>query len=300
MEISVLNAAGLLTFGLLIGAISSAVGIGGGIITVPALMLLYGLTGDAATATSLGVIIFIAFSGTFAYIREKRIDFHVAFYFILFAVPGSIAGGLLSRWLEQQQIKTDIFQILFALTMTAIASFKIFTICFKRYKGEINTAKNTENTSLDLPDKKGVLSFRQRFIIYRNYKDRHNIEFTYIARLFPGILITFIGGLIGALLGMGGGVVYVPILTMAIGVPPAIAAATSTFTIFIANFFGVLLRFNSIRWEYVLWLGCGTLISASIVPRVIYKVKSETIIMVFWVFTILAAIKLLVQVFGVF
>lgn len=302
LEFSVLKVGGLFISGLLIGAISSAVGIGGGIITVPILMLVYGLKGDLATATSLGVIIFTAFSGTLAYIRERRIDFQVARYFMIFAVPGSLAGGLLSLWLEQQQIETDIFQVLFALTMTTIASFKILSLCFKKEKDkdEINKVKNLAHSTDELSDKEEVKSLKQRLMVFREFKDRHNIEFSYTARLFPGIIIAFMGGLIGALLGLGGGVVYVPILTMAIGVPTAIASATSTFTIFIANFFAVFLRLGSIQWDYVLWLAAGTLISASIVPRIIYKVKSETIIMAFWVLTILAAFKLLAQVLGVF
>jgi hypothetical protein len=288
MEINILFCLGLLFFGLLIGAISPTIGIGGGLLTVPILIMVYGLKGDVATATSLGVIIFTTLSSTLAYIREKRIDFKVALTFIIFAIPGSILGSLTSQWLKQQNLNMDIFQIIFAAVLIMVGIFKIITLFFDNNV----KSKKIENKKIDNANK----PWWKKKYLYRSFKDKHGIEFEYTAKLFPGIIIAFIGGFLGAMLGVGGGFIYVPILTMALGVPIGIAAATSTFTIFIANFFAVVVRFDSILWWYVLFLSIGTIISSNLVVRLVHKMKSKWILTAFWTMTVLTALKMLIGV----
>lgn len=288
-----LVALSLFAFGLLIGAISPTFGIGGGLVTVPILILVYHFSGEEATATSLGVIIFTSLSGTLAYIREKRIDFKVALSFLIFAVPGSVSGALLARYLKKQEVEIDLFQIIFAVTMMLIALYKIYTIFQQRRKEETQPTdeKNQNaNTTEEKPS---------RWSVKRSLEDKRGVYFEYEAKLFPGIIVAFLGGFIGALLGLGGGVIYVPILTMILGIPAGIATATSTFTILVANPFAVALRWSSIHWDYVICLAAGTIISAWTVPRFLSKVKSEVILAGFWFLVILAAIRLILKVSGV-
>ncbi|MHA1685533.1 MAG: sulfite exporter TauE/SafE family protein [Candidatus Heimdallarchaeaceae archaeon] len=279
----------LFAFGLLIGALSPTFGIGGGLVTVPILILVYHFGGEEATATSLGVIIFTSLSGTLAYIREKRIDFKVAFAFLIFAVPGSVSGALLARYLKSQDVQIDVFQIIFAVTMMLISLYKIYTILRNKQK----TANSEEKQEIDVPIEP------KKWTVKRSFEDKRGVHFEYEAKLFPGIIVAFVGGFIGALLGLGGGVIYVPILTMALGIPAGIATATSTFTILIANPFAVSLRWASIHWDYVICLAAGTIISAWIVPRFLSKIKSELILTGFWTLAMLAAIRLILKVAGV-
>ncbi|MBN2324011.1 MAG: sulfite exporter TauE/SafE family protein [Spirochaetes bacterium] len=282
---------GLFGLGIVVGAISPTFGIGGGLLTVPALLLIYGqafgFTGDTATATSLGVIVFTSLSGTIAYMREKRIDYKVALLFMLFAIPGSVGGGLISRWMGAKEFAVDPFQYTFAGVMIATALYKLFTILADRFrKGD------KDRRTLDEPAV-------QKAGLARRLVDRHGTVFEYTVRLFPGTLIAFIGGFLGAMLGLGGGVIYVAILTMALGVPAVIATATSTFTILAANPFAVALRLRSIQWGWVVALAAGTVLSASIVPRFLHRVRSEWILAGFWTLAILASVRLLLKVSGV-
>ena len=286
---------GLFGLGIVIGAISPTFGIGGGLLTVPVLLLIYGqtsgFTGATATATSLGVIIFTSLSGTIAYIREKRIDFKVASLFMLFAIPGSVSGALFSRWMGAKDFSVDPFQYTFAGVMIAIALYKLVSIL----KGSGKKTERTDHQTDGMRD--GPVS--QKSVLGRRLVDRRGIEFEYTVRLFPGTFIAFAGGFLGAMLGLGGGVIYVAILTMALGVPAVIATATSTFTILVATPFAVALRFGSIEWGWVIALAAGTIISASIVPRFLHRVRSEWILTGFWTIAILAAVRLLLKVSGV-
>ena len=287
LHIQLIQAFELVGLGLVIGAVSPTFGIGGGLLTVPLLVLIYGMSTTAATATSLGVIIFVSLSGTIAYIREKRIDFRVGFLFIICAVPGSVAGGLVSNWLKSLNVRIDLLQILFAVTMLTIAAFRIVSLFRKKPKqaggGEGAASGGAQGSALAFA---------------REFTDRSGTSFVYTARMFPGMIIAFAGGFVGAMLGLGGGVIYVPILTALIGLPAGIATATSTFTILFANPVAVAVRFASIQWNLVLFLSIGVVVSATIVPRFLHRIKATWLLAGFWTLAILASVRLLLKVLG--
>lgn len=301
LHIEVLKVIELIALGLVIGAISPTFGIGGGLITVPLLILILGMSTTVATATSLGVIIFVSLSGTLAYIRERRIDYRVGFLFIVCAVPGSVGGGLVSNWLKALNVRIDLLQILFAVTMLTIAALRIVALFRTRTKkngtsDEANAPTSGHATGrVDI----GIRVASPRLVYKRAFADRRAVQFDYTARLFPGMLIAFAGGFVGAMLGLGGGVIYVPILTALIGLPAGIATATSTFTILFANPFAVLIRFASIRWDVVLFLSIGVVISASIVPRFLHRIQAKWLLTGFWTLAIFASVRLFLKVLGV-
>ncbi len=286
----------LIGLGLLVGAISPTFGIGGGLLTVPLLILIYGMPTTVATATSLGVIIFVSLSGTLAYVREHRIDFRVGLLFVAFAVPGSVAGGLISNWLRSMALHIDLLQILFAVTMLTVSSLRIISVLRAgRDRGSSRDSGNGRGATPPPAETEPT----PRFALVRAFSDRRGVEFSYTARLWPGAAVAFLGGVIGAMLGLGGGVVYVPILTAVMGLPVAIATATSTFTILFANPFAVLVRFASIEWDLVLFLSIGVVASATIVPRFLHRVKAKWLLTGFWTLAMLASIRLILKVAGV-
>ncbi|MHA1465062.1 MAG: hypothetical protein ACTSQ2_08240, partial [Candidatus Heimdallarchaeaceae archaeon] len=87
--------------------------------------------------------------------------------------------------------------------------------------------------------------------------------------------------------------------TMGLGLPAAVATATSTFTILFATPFGLGLRLilgSYIHWGIVICMAAGTLITANIVPRFLHKIKSEVILTGFWLIAIFAAVRVLIKV----
>ena len=292
--------------GLFSGAISPTFGIGGGLVNVPILLIAFSsLLGDnpgaTATATSLGVIVFTALSGSLSYIREKRIDFRIALIFMIFAIPGAISGAIFANWVREQDFDLDVFQIIFAATMIAIAIYKIVMIIIQRNKNnELSSEEIAKNE--EIKEQNLSLPWWKQTVIFREKTDKRGVHFKYKAKLIPGIFIAAIGGFLGATLGLGGGVIYMPILTMAIGVPAAIASATSTFTILFATPFALTIRAvlgAHIRWGIVICMAVGTIISANIVPRFLHKIQSEWILAGFWIIAILAALRIMLKVLNI-
>ena len=84
----------LIPLGMAVGAFGTLVGAGGGFILVPVLLLLYpDEDPKTLTATSLLVVLLNAVSGSIAYGRQKRIDYHSGKWFALATLPGAVGGA---------------------------------------------------------------------------------------------------------------------------------------------------------------------------------------------------------------
>jgi uncharacterized membrane protein YfcA len=107
---------GFVVLGLATGLIASTLGIGGGVIFVPSLVVFFGFAQHVAQGTSLAVIVPTAVVGTILHARRGRVDWRVAG---LIAV-GGIAGGLFGAGLAQS-LDPVLLRRLFAGLLIAIA-----------------------------------------------------------------------------------------------------------------------------------------------------------------------------------
>ena len=95
------------------------IGAGGGFVLVPILLLLYpSASPDFMTSISLAVVFFNAGSGTFAYVRQRRVDLLAANMFAAATIPGAVAGALVIGYIPR-----GVFDVIFALLLLAIAAF---------------------------------------------------------------------------------------------------------------------------------------------------------------------------------
>ena len=96
--------------GLIVGIITGLVGVGGGFLIVPALVLLGGLGMHQAVATSLVIIALKSFSGFYKYldVLEKQsleLDWNTLLIVTALGIAGSFAGSRLARRLPQGKLK---------------------------------------------------------------------------------------------------------------------------------------------------------------------------------------------------
>lgn len=100
---------------------SGLFGVGGGVLIVPALVLLMHFEQKRATGTSLIGVAPIAVVGTIAYATEGHIEWAVS----LFLAIGMVAGGLLGSWLLAR-LHTNVITWIFILVLVAIAVRMLF------------------------------------------------------------------------------------------------------------------------------------------------------------------------------
>jgi uncharacterized membrane protein YfcA len=91
--------------------LTGLIGVGGGFLIVPALVLVARLPMRLAVGTSLLVITMNALSGFLGYAGSVPVDWHLVTWFTAVAAAGSIIGTLLSKRLEQRTLK-QVFGVL--------------------------------------------------------------------------------------------------------------------------------------------------------------------------------------------
>lgn len=125
-ELTLLPGIGLAALGLGTGVLSGLLGVGGGIIVVPALMLLFGASDLAARGTSLMMMIPAAISGTVGNLRRTNVDLQGAALIGLAACTTTALGAWLAR-----SIDPFLGNVLFAVFLTAIAA-QLIVVALRR------------------------------------------------------------------------------------------------------------------------------------------------------------------------
>ena len=109
----------LAAIGLGAGVLSGLFGVGGGIILVPALVLVAGMAQGRASATSLAAIVPIAAVGALVFGRSDSVDFGAALVLAVGSVVGVQVGARLVTRVGDERLRIGfaIFMVGVALTM---------------------------------------------------------------------------------------------------------------------------------------------------------------------------------------
>ena len=193
--------------GAVAGFLGALVGIGGGVLLVPLLNGLFGLTFGEARAVSLIGVLGTSSSSAFAPAGRRLVNARLATFLLFFSVSGATLGA---RY--QTVFSERTYELIFGVSMAVIAVL----VLLKR---------NTRNV---LPAETSDLgAFGARF-----HDDETEADVAYKVRRIPlAGGVAFIAGSLASLIGIGGGIVIVPTLNSLCGVPMRVAAATSVLMI---------------------------------------------------------------------
>lgn len=195
----------LIPLGFAVGAFGTLVGAGGGFLLVPVLLFLHpDRPPEEITAISLFVVLLSALSGSAAYARQQRTDYRSGLWFAAGTLPGAVAGALLVGAVPRR-----LFDAAFALLLIGLALF---------------LALRRESSAIREPT-------RGRGTVMRMIRDRYGNTYVYSFQLWKGVALSVGVGLFSSLLGIGGGVLHVPIMATVLHFPMHTAVATSQFTL---------------------------------------------------------------------
>lgn len=117
------NMVGLILLGMFAGALSGLIGIGGGIVMVPTLVLLYGMTQHQAQGASLAVMIPpIGILAAWEYYREGYVNVATAGLLCIGFVVGGYFGGALATGLS-----SVVLQKIFGVALILIGIRMVMT-----------------------------------------------------------------------------------------------------------------------------------------------------------------------------
>jgi uncharacterized membrane protein YfcA len=115
----------LLLIGLAAGFLGGLVGIGGGVLIVPALVLLLGLSQHMAQGISLAMILFpVGILGVINYYKNGYVDFKYAGLIALGFFAGSYLGSKFSLSLSQDTVKKIFAVVMILLSIKLLFSGK--------------------------------------------------------------------------------------------------------------------------------------------------------------------------------
>jgi uncharacterized protein len=244
--------------GAAVGTFGTLVGAGGGFVLVPILLLLYP-NKDPETITSMSLLVVFAnaSSGSIAYARQQRIDYRSGVAFAISTVPGAVAGAIVVGY-----IPLRAFDALFAALLICIGSY---------------LALRSSVTGI-VPPVEG------RGVVRRQLTDAHGNTFVYSFQMWKGLLISSGVGFLSSLLGIGGGIIHVPVMATVLHFPVHIAAATSHFVLAFVSLEGtaVHLSTGTLTWDRSLLeavlIGVGALPGAQLGAVLSHRIHGDIII----------------------
>jgi uncharacterized membrane protein YfcA len=116
LTLTPMSAIALIVVGVLVGAIAGLLGVGGGIVLVPILIIFFGAAAPIAKGTSLLVTLIAGTIGTWRNYRNANVDIPVAVKIGLAGIPTALIGAQLAMVMSDQ-----VSAILFAVLLLATA-----------------------------------------------------------------------------------------------------------------------------------------------------------------------------------
>lgn len=195
----------LIPVGALLGAAGTLIGAGGGFLLVPLLLLVYPRDRpELITAVSLAVVFFNAASGTAAYARMGRVDYRSGLMFSAATIPGAVLGALATGLLPRRS-----FDLIFgALLLIGSATLLLRPRATAAAGGHHHAGRFA------------------RTVVERDGTVHH-----YSYNPWIGVGVSLAVGFVSSLLGIGGGIVHVPVMAQLLDFPVHVATATSHFTL---------------------------------------------------------------------
>lgn len=261
----------LLIVSLFAGFLGSLLGLGGGIIVVPALTLLFGVNIRYAIAASLISVVATSSGAAASYLKDHLTNLRLAVVLEMGTVVGAVIGFLLASHIEARYL-----YILFAVFLFASA------ILMLRKREEHQTFANhpwAEKLRLDstYPGPKGLPIA---------YKVAH-VPFALVAMLGAGIL--------SALLGIGSGIFKVLAMDGAMKLPIKVSSATSNFMIGVTAAGSALAYFlrGDVRPEIAAPVSVGIIIGSFMGAKVMNRIPAKRIRQVFVLVLTLVSVQMI-------
>lgn len=205
----------LFLIAIIAGLLGALVGIGGGIIIVPALTLILNLPIHTAIAASLISVIATSVAGAHRYVEQQITNIRLGIFLEVSTTAGAFCGAFLALVLHG-----SLLGIIFGLLVFFMAIFS--------YRTRSHDDNIKFSTEIDKQNKfEYYLSLKDS---YHDQSLQKDIIYT-VKRPLAGSIFSYFAGVGSGLLGIGGGIIKVAVMNTLMGIPIKVAVATSKFMI---------------------------------------------------------------------
>ncbi len=281
---------------LVAGTLGALLGLGGGIILVPALTVLFGIDIHYAIGASIVSVIATSSGAAVRYIRDHISNLRLGMFLEVATTTGAITGAFVGAYLAGATL-FFIFGILMLYSCVVMVQ-----------RGKLEQASMTGALDPEvlarLPDDQNSLGRRlaRRLRLDSVYYDaalKRKIGYR-IQGVPLGFGLMYIGGLVSGLLGIGGGALKVPAMDIAMRVPMKVSTTTSNFMIGVtaAASAGVYFSRGDINPLIAAPVAIGVLLGALLGAQLLIRMRGGFIRQIFVVVLVLTAMEMFLRAFG--
>jgi uncharacterized membrane protein YfcA len=288
----------LLVFGVavLAGVIGALLGLGGGIVVVPALTVLFGIDIHYAIGASIVSVIATSSGAAARYVRDHISNLRIGMFLEVATTAGAITGAFVGAYLGGPAL-FFIFGVLMLYSCV---------VMFQRGKMEQASMTGAQDPEVlrQTPDTNQSLGRRlaRRLRLDGEYYDAAlKRKIAYRVQGVPmGFGLMYIAGTVSGLLGIGGGALKVPAMDIAMRIPMKASTTTSNFMIGVtaAASAGVYFSRGDINPLIAAPVALGVLLGALAGAQLLIRMRGTLIRQIFVVVLVLTAFEMLLRAFG--
>jgi uncharacterized membrane protein YfcA len=255
------------------GVLGSLIGLGGGVVVVPVLTLLFHVDIRLAIGASIVSVIATSSGAAAAYVRERMTNLRAGMFLEIATTTGAVTGAYLTTLLP-----ASVLFVLFGVVLaySAVAMYR------KRHEARIlATSSDRLANYFDLHGS------------YHDYNLDEEVDYK-VTGTKIGLGMMYVAGLVSALLGIGSGALKVPAMDLAMHMPMKASTATSNFMIGVtaAASAGVYFARGQIDPIIAAPVAIGVLGGSLIGSRLLGRIESKTIRLIFVVVLIVISIEM--------
>ena len=240
------------------GVVGALVGLGGGVILVPATLFIgvsLGMIPEITPQTVVGLsvimMIFTGLASTLSYVKSGTVDFKTGYIFFAGSIPGTMFGAWINKGLDLPS-----FNLYFGILLIILA----IILLVRDYLKPVNWFVEHGTK--------------------REYIDNEGNKYVYGYPIWFAFLLTFFVGMCSGLFGIGGGSMIVPAMLILFLFPPHVAVATSMFLVFLTSIVNSAshIYLGNVPWLYTLPVIPGAYIGAKLGAALNKKLNSKTLV----------------------
>jgi uncharacterized membrane protein YfcA len=265
---------GIFAISVLAGFIGALAGVGGGILVIPALTLVFGVDIRLAIGASIVSVIATSSGAAAAYVRDRMTDMRVGMFLEMATTSGAVVGATLAAI-----VTSSFLYVLLGIVLLFSALQQVLRL------GE------------ELPPSTEASPLAARLRLSGSYPDaRLRREVPYTAQRVPlGFVMMAGAGVVSGLLGIGSGALKVLAMDGAMHLPMKVSSATSNFMIGVtaAASAGVYLHRGYIDPAIAAPVMIGVLAGALVGARILPGAPTRHLRLVFTVVVAVLALEML-------
>jgi uncharacterized membrane protein YfcA len=235
------------------GIVGAVFGLGGGIIFIPVLTVLFDFDATAAVAASLVGVVATSTGSASGFVRKGMSNIRLGMLLEITTCIGAMIGATVATYLENW-----ILLALFSVVML-----------FSGVKMALSPERKSSETAVSSP-----MTFT-----YTDPTADPPVQTYTVKNVKSGMAMCTVAGMISSLTGVGGGVLKIPLMNLHMHVPVKVASATSSYMIGLTAFSGaiVYLLRDAVTLDAAAAVAVGAWIGALIGTRISARTNAKSL-----------------------